>query len=340
MNKKVLIVDDDSFSLRLLEKYLKMSDYEVLKAADGRDALKLVLEHAPPILITDWTMPEMDGVELCKALRGHEGVRFIYVVMVTAHSDIGRLVEAFDAGADDFLPKPINRQELMARLHAAERIIHLEEALAKRSREITLLNAEMAMANEQLGVANEKLRRMATTDELTGLINRREAMTRLQQLWTQNERYGHSFCAMMLDIDHFKKINDTHGHAAGDAVLQEAARVMRKNTRSADIVCRIGGEEFLILCPGINAGGGLVCAEHVREAVEASRISVNGQRIHVTVSVGIAERTVELGTPDALLHEADEALYASKRNGRNRVTLAAAQLSSVAPVAPSATAAR
>lgn len=323
MDKKVLIVDDDTFSLRLLEKYLKMSGYEVLNAADGREALQLVLEHAPPILITDWTMPEMDGIELCRALRSHEGVRFIYVVMVTAHSDIGRLVEAFDAGADDFLPKPINRQELMARLHAAERIIHLEDALAKRSREITLLNAEMAMANDQLGIANEKLRRMATTDELTGLLNRREAMTRLEQLWKQNDRYGLEFTVLMLDIDHFKQINDSLGHAAGDAVLQEVSRVFRKATRTTDIVCRVGGEEFLILCPGTSANGGLVCAESLREAVESHRITVNNQRIPVTVSIGIAERTPDLDSADALLHEADDALYASKHAGRNRVTLAA-----------------
>lgn len=320
MNKKVLIVDDDTFSLRLLEKYLKMSDYEVLKAADGRDALKLVLEHAPRVLITDWTMPEMDGVELCKALRGHEGVRFIYVVMVTAHSDIGRLVEAFDAGADDFLPKPINRQELMARLHAAERIIHLEEALAKRSREITLLNAEMAMANDQLAVANEKLRRMATTDELTGLINRREAMSRLQQLWTQNERYGHSFCAMMLDIDHFKKINDNYGHPAGDAALIYVSQRVQKGLRTEDVFARYGGEEFAVILRGIDLEGSRRVGERLRSTVAATPVEFDGKTFPVTMSVGCATLS-DCPEPSttALVAIADRRLYAAKHGGRNRV---------------------
>lgn len=325
MQSKVLIVDDDSFSLRLMEKYLRLTGYEVLKATNGRDAMQIVLDQAPPILITDWVMPGMDGIDLCRALRGHEGVRFIYIVMVTSHSDIDRLVEAFDAGADDFLPKPINRQELMARLHAAERIIRLENDLSRRTREVHRLNAEMAVTNEQLGVVNGKLRQMATTDELTGLLNRREAMNRLRQLWNENERYGHPFSVLLLDIDHFKQVNDTHGHATGDLALQETARVLRKSTRASDIVCRMGGEEFLVMCPGVAASGGIVCAEHLRAAIEANRFKFDENQLHVTVSIGVAEKTPAILTPDALLHEADEALYAAKHAGRNRVVIAAAQ---------------
>lgn len=322
MPKRVLIAEDDTFASRLLEKYLTLSGYKVLKAGDGKAALRMILEHAPPIVITDWMMPEMSGIELCRALRTQEGIGSIYIVIVTAHSPAERLVEAFEAGADEFLAKPINRQELMARLRAAERIIRLEQDLARRMRDIHRLNAEMAVANEQLASVNEKLLYMATTDELTKLVNRREALNRLDQYWAHWKRHGHPFTAIMLDIDRFKRINDTHGHAAGDAILEQTAEVLLKGIRASDMVCRLGGEEFLVICQETDEQGGVTCAENLRGRI-ASHVFLHGRKhIPVTISLGVAEARSNMSDPDALLCAADEALYAAKNSGRNRVVSA------------------
>jgi diguanylate cyclase (GGDEF)-like protein len=326
MDKRVLIVDDDPFALRLLEKYLRDSGYEVMQATNGKEALEIVLAEAPPLLITDWSMPEMDGVTLCRALRQHEGVRFIYIVLVTAHSDIDRLVEAFEAGADDFLPKPVNKQELLARLRAGERIAMLEADLARRTREVHRLNAESSMANRKLAEANAQLQRMATTDELTGLLNRREAMSRIRELWALQARYGSPFSCIMLDIDHFKKFNDSYGHAAGDLVLRETAGVLKKSVRSTDLVCRVGGEEFLVLCPNVGLEGAAVCAEHLRAAVAGHAFVHEGRMLGVTISLGVSARDEAISSDGELLKRADEGLYASKAAGRNRVTVAGAAL--------------
>jgi diguanylate cyclase (GGDEF)-like protein len=322
MNRKVLIVDDDPDMLRLLQQYLADSGREAFQAANGQDALRLVLAEAPAIVITDWMMPGMDGVQLCRLLREHEGVRFVYIIMLTAHGEYDRLVEAFEAGADDFLSKPVVRPELLARVRAGEHIARLESDLAKRTREIHRLNAEMALTNEKLAVANDKLKRMAITDELTGLLNRREAMNRLQQLWAEEERYGQLFSCIMLDVDDFKKFNDAYGHAAGNHVLREAAAIFRANVRTTDSVCRIGGEEFLVLCPHVEAQRAAVCAEHLRAAIEVHEFRHEGKSLRVTISLGVSERRQDMTSPDDLLKVADQAMYASKQTGRNRVSLA------------------
>lgn len=322
MQKRVLIVDDDPASLRLMHLFLSSSGYEVLQAANGREALKVVLEEAPPLIITDYTMPDMNGAELCRTLRGHEGVRFAYILVVTAHADTERLIEAFDAGADDFLSKPINRQELLARLQAGERVARLEEEVARRTREIHRLNAESAVANQNLEEANKKLTMMAITDELTGMMNRREAMARLMELWQYHERYGPEFACIMVDIDHFKKFNDTHGHAVGDMVLRETAALLRTTIRKTDFVARVGGEEFLVLCPHVGVDGGVVCAEHMRSAVEQHVFTHEGETLKVTLSFGVAQRDETMGGPDELMRKADTALYEAKVLGRNRVAVA------------------
>jgi two-component system, cell cycle response regulator len=191
----------------------------------------------------------------------------------------------------------------------------LEEELAKERREVHRLNAGMAMANE-------RLKRMATTDELTGLLNRREAMSRLQELWSARERYGHVYSCIMLDIDHFKKFNDTYGHAAGDLVLREFAGVLQGGIRATDVACRLGGEEFLVLCPGVDGRGAAVCADHIRCAVEAHDFARDQLHLKVTVSCGVSEWNGELANSDELLSQADAALYRAKEAGRNRVIVA------------------
>lgn len=322
MATQTLIVDDDPASIRLIEKYLALSGYEVLKASNAQDALRIVLDQAPTIVITDHDMPGTTGSDLCRILRQHEGVRFVYIVMMTSSNDIAHLVEAFEAGVDDFVAKPVNPQELLARLRAGMRIAKLEADVEHRSREIHLLNAEMAKANEQLALMNDQLRKMAVTDDLTGLPNRREAMNRLREMWAADDRYGCAFGCIMIDLDHFKEANDTHGHAVGDEVLQDVAHALREQVRACDVVFRIGGEEFLVLCPHTDLNGTMACAEKLRKNIDEMTFDRRGRKLHVTISLGVAHRQSDMETPDDLLRRADEALYASKRAGRNRVTRA------------------
>jgi diguanylate cyclase (GGDEF)-like protein len=321
-NRHVLIADDDPFVMRLLEKFLREEGYEVSTAPDGRAAMTIVLDRAPPIIIADWVMPGMDGIELCKALRAHEGVRFAYVIMVTAHHEPGRLVSAFAAGADDFIAKPVYRQELLARVRAGERICRLEEDLAQRTREMCRLSAETTVANRKLAELNGRLVQMASTDDLTGLLNRREALKRLDALWEIRNRYGTTFSCLTLDIDHFKRINDTSGHPAGDAVLRQLAVIIRAQLRATDLACRMGGEEFLVLLPETTIEGGAACAEKLRKAIDIHAFRYEGHIHAVAVSVGVAGPGPVTASPEDLLHDADAALYQSKANGRNRVTIA------------------
>ncbi len=320
--KKLLVVDDDPLQRALMVKLLSNAEHEILTAGNGVEAMRVVLSEEPRIIITDWNMPEMNGLELCRALREHEGVRFVYIIVMTAHGGEKRMVEALDAGADDCVCKPLRQAELLARLRAADRIVCAESDLAKRTREVLRANAEMALAHQKLNEANDQLRRMATTDELTTLLNRREAMNRLEQYWGALERYDQKFSCIMLDIDHFKRLNDTYGHAAGDKVLRSTAQILSRFCRKTDVVARVGGEEFLILCPGVGVEGAAICAEHLRKGVEDHVVDYEGNPLKLTVSLGVAEGNKAMGSYDILLKCADEALYDSKGSGRNRVTIA------------------
>jgi diguanylate cyclase (GGDEF)-like protein len=333
-SRRILIVDDDPASLALLSRHLRTAGYIVLTAENGVEAIQVLVNEGPQIVITDWTMPEMDGVELCRAIRGHEGITFAYVIIVTARQSVeDSLVEAFEAGADDYLCKPFNPRELLARLRAGERIVDLQQELDSRNREVHWYVAKMEITNARLGEVNAELNRMATTDELTGLTNRREAINRLAYYWSAAERHSTPLACVAMDLDHFKNCNDKYGHAAGDTVLRETAAVLQRSARQDELVCRIGGEEFLALCPQSTEEMAAVGAERLRRAVEANVTHHGEIAIRTTMSVGVAERTAEMETPDDLLRAADRALYAAKDAGRNTVCRASSIAESVSPVA-------
>ncbi|MHC4445093.1 MAG: diguanylate cyclase [Planctomycetota bacterium] len=315
MNKKVLIVDDEPLALQMVKRYLSAAGYEALPATNGKEALHILHHEDVQLVITDWVMPEMDGLDFCRMVRSLESVGFVYIIILAAHSDKELIVEAFGAGADDYLSKPFHRGELLARVKAGARIIELEADLEKKNRQILKANAEMA-------VLNAKLRDMATTDELTGLANRREAWNQFASLWALAKRHDTLLSCLMIDIDEFKNVNDFYGHNIGDAVLQETAGLIKKVTRGGDIVSRIGGEEFLILCPHTNSKMAVNLAERLRKTVEANVIKLENCELHVTISIGIAERTAVMANPDHLLTIADKALYAAKSAGRNRTCIA------------------
>ncbi len=322
---RVLIVDDDPAALVLLEGHLSVAGYHVLRAENGVEAMRILQSEGASIVITDWMMPEMDGLELCRAVRKCEGIPFAFVIVVTAfQTSDDRLVEAFDAGADDYLCKPYKPKELLARVRAGERIIRLHEELESHSLEAHRYNAEIEIVNAKLATANRELNRMATSDELTGLINRREALTRLSDAWEAANRRGHPLACIALDIDRFKSCNDAYGHDVGDEVLKETAKVLQASARRDEPVCRVGGEEFLIICSGSSEALTAIGAERLRCAVEANVIHRGELTLRVTVSLGVAQRTPEMKRPDDLLRAADDALYTAKDTGRNTVCLASA----------------
>jgi two-component system cell cycle response regulator len=334
---RVLLVDDEPSTLDLLERHLSINGYEPVRAQSAADALACMFNEAPKIVITDLNMPGLDGLDLCRTLREHEGIGFAYILVLTGECGPQELVRAYEAGADAFMAKPVDRLELLARLRAAERMVRLDENLARRQREIHRLNAEMAIANEKLAEANERLGRMAVTDELTNVYNRREAMTRLAHLTAAGDRYGQVFSCIILDIDYFKRLNDRHGHGAGDTVLRQTAQIMKRCVRETDIVCRVGGEEFLVICPSTPLQGARACAEHIRADIAAHGFTVSDVTLRATVSLGVAEREPN-EIADDVLRRADQALYASKQAGRNRTTAAppSAAPTFIAPPAPAA----
>lgn len=317
---RALVVDDDDASRRLVANHLKRAGYHVLTASNGTEAMELLLSEGPPIVVTDWVMPGMDGVDLCRAIRAHEGIPFTFIIIMTAQErNEDHVVKALDAGADDFVCKPVNERELLARLRSGERFLRLQGDLDRRSREVHRSNAEMAIAYEQLGQLNEKLQKIATTDELTGLTNRRAAMEMLEEQWAAAKRHGWPLSVIVFDIDYFKSFNDAYGHAIGDLVLREVADISRRNARREERCCRIGGEEFLILCPNSTEDKAAIGAERIRRAVSGQVIEHDGLKLNVSVSLGVAQMSSDMEGSDAFLHAADTALYAAKDGGRNLV---------------------
>ena len=308
-----ILVAEDNASLRLIIKAtLKKAGHMVYLAKDGKEALALALDKLPQTVITDWVMPGMDGLELTRALRKTEQGKSMYILMLTGQEDAEQLVEAFDAGVDDYVNKPFAPRFLHARRRAAQRVVHLEAEWEREREDLRHLAAELA-------VTNRRLQQAALNDVLTGLPNRRSAMERLEEAWSATSRSGSPLSVMLIDIDGFKKINDTHGHAAGDAALKAVAETLRSSARKQDAVCRLGGEEFLVICRDADLKASLQSAERLRSAVASNAMVADGVSIRLTVSVGVAAREGGTANIDALIRAADQATYAAKDAGRNRI---------------------
>ncbi len=311
----IVFADDEPAVRVLLSRQLRRVGYHDIAGANGREAVEAITEQGADIVLADWMMPEMNGIELCRSVRelsGHGALGFIFFILLTAKTDKEDVVEGFEAGVDDYLTKPYHEDELMARLRAGARIIMLQRLVQERQVEVHRINAEMA-------VLNGRLHEQAKTDELTGLHNRRSMLERLEENWGLAGRHERPMSFLMLDIDHFKRFNDTHGHEAGDVVLKEVAACIKRQMRGPDVCGRLGGEEFGVLCPETDLEGAAHLAERIRVAVEAQQVCHNGQLLSTTLSVGVAQRCEAHATCDALIADADKALYHAKANGRNAV---------------------
>lgn len=309
---RVLAVDDDPVALAILTRHLTRAGYEVRTATDGQAGLQEALRSSPDMIIADWEMPVMDGLEMCKALRETVGGRKMFFLLLTARTETELLVRAFDVGVDDFVTKPFLPEILFARIKGGIRLTELQR---KVERDRQTMMRQVA----QLGMLTRKLRATSLTDALTDLPNRRYAMKRLKSEWVSAERTGKPVSLIMADIDRFKLVNDTHGHDAGDAVLRRTAEIIRASFRKSDEVCRLGGEEFLVICKNTGAEDAVMIAERARVALRTEPIVLREGEVTVTASFGVACSS-ELGVGiDELLRAADEAVYEAKRTGRDRV---------------------
>ena len=297
---KILIAEDDSVSCRILEAHLVKWGHKVVAVKDGAEAWDVLQRlGAPRIAVLDWVMPKIDGPELCRRIRAATDMPFTYVVILTAKERTSNIVEALDAGADDYLTKPYHAEELRSRIGAAARIVLLHEKLEE---------------------ANAKLFMMARTDALTRVYNRAAIVERLEQEVNRSLREETPLAALMLDVDHFKRINDTFGHLTGDKVLVEIAQRLCGECRPYDSTGRFGGEEFLVVLPGPRFEDMTSLADRIRQRVKGTPIAADGQRLEVTVSTGAVwvDAGEKLGVQD-VIKAADDLLYRAKSNGRDRV---------------------
>lgn len=309
---RILAIDDDPIMRSLLERMLSSAGHAVQVAKNGKEGLELALEFKPQLVITDWLMPEMDGLAFCKFLRATEEGKEIYVILLTALETEDRLVEAFEAGADDYIVKPFSKRVLMARLRAGERVIGLHGNLLKKEKELRVVIAELAVTIRQL-------HELALKDPVTQLPNRRYGLEHLDQDWAATGRSQKPLCVMLLDLDHFKRVNDHYGHDVGDLVLRLVADILKKSSRTEDFACRLGGEEFLIVCCDTDLKAALQIAERLRKTIESTHLKTRGEAIQVTASIGIAERSADMADPAVLIRLADKAMYVAKNSGRNKV---------------------
>jgi diguanylate cyclase (GGDEF)-like protein len=309
---RILIVDDDKAVSGYLQKLLASHGHTVFSASNGKEGLEKVLEYNPQLVISDWIMPSMDGIAFCESLRTTRDGRGLYFIILTALADEDRLVEAFEAGVDDYLVKPFSVKVLMARLRAGQRLIQLKEEISREREEVRRVASELA-------VTNRRLQRLALTDPLTLLPNRRYGMDSLEQEWEAAKNRGRPVTCMLIDLDRFKQINDTYGHDAGDTALKQAAKILKGAARPQDIVSRIGGEEFMVICPDTSLKEGAQYAELIRRTFEDSLVNAGADRIKINVSIGIAEYNPVMPHFSALIKAADDALYRAKLNGRNKV---------------------
>lgn len=290
-SNRVLLVDDDPVMLRLLSAWLERAGYRVRPVSDGRQALEAVEAECPDFLVTDWDMPHVDGLELCRRVRGLDLPHYVFILFLTTKRAPDETIAGLDVGADEFVSKPIHRAELLARMRAGSRVLQLER----------------------------QLRELAHSDPLTGLPTRRVFFEGLAREWERARRLHLPISCVMVDIDFFKRVNDLHGHAVGDGVLKAVAGELAAGTRKSDLVCRYGGEEFCLMLPETAEHDAALWAERMRRRIAAREFSACGVLLRITCSFGTAQHHDDTQNCDELVDLADQALLCAKRSGRDRV---------------------
>jgi len=295
----IAIVDDDAAIRRLVRLFLKREGYDVLEYTTGEEARTALMTEPWDLVILDRKLPDMDGVELARDLRSRSDFRTRYIIMLTGEAEQEDKVKGLELGADDYITKPFQYPELLARIRAGKRIVDLQKELLE---------------------TNKRLELLSITDGLTKLHNHRYFQDELARAFEESQRYQRPLSLAMIDIDFFKKFNDTHGHAVGDDVLKRAAELYRSSVRSTDLVARYGGEEFAVMMPETSLDDGITFAEKIRHMIESTPLETQAGPLNVTVSLGVASVPhSRIRSAKELIVAADKALYRAKRNGRNQV---------------------
>ena len=298
---KILVVEDESGARRLVKLYLSHAGYEVVEAEDGQAAWELFQREPFQIIVTDWMMPRLDGYGLIQNIRASGQKGYTYIIMLTAIDEKPKVVMGLEAGADEYLTKPFNKNELLARIASGERILKLEE---------------------QLTQARQQMEILAMQDGLTGLLNRRAIEEHAEAEFKIAIRKERTMSVIMIDVDHFKNVNDQFGHAIGDRALQQIAKILKENLRAYDRVGRWGGEEFILILPDTELKDAAMIAERLRRQTAEVKIPLeNGETFSIQISLGIACTADGFSALAKLIDAADQALYKAKQTGRNRVCI-------------------
>jgi len=341
--KKILVVDD-SLTIRMqIKELLEDKGMEVLLAENGEKCLAVLEKEKPEVILLDVIMPEMDGIEVCRRIKSDDALKAIPVLILTTVSDVENKVKGLNAGADDYVTKPFEAVELIARVNSILRTKGLLEQLKREITERTRTEEMLKKTNEKFGRStdnleqtvrelaeskkiienqNKVLSELSIRDGLTELYNYRHMMHTLQNEFSRAKRYNTDLSCLIMDLDFFKKINDSFGHGFGDYVLKESAKILRNCARESDFLSRYGGEEFVLLLPNTDSNVAMQLAERLRKAFEENHFSNESRSKTVTVSIGVA--SLERHQPsraEDLLTYADEALYQAKADGRNRVRM-------------------
>lgn len=296
---KILIVEDEPIFRRMVRKNLLEVGHDVMEAEDGQAAWELFQREPFQFVITDWMMPKMNGPELVQNIRTSGQKNYTYIIMLTAMDDQNNVIFGLESGADEYLTKPFNSRELKARVASGARILKLEEQLIQ---------------------AREQMEALAMHDGLTGLLNRRAIEEYAEAEFNLTDRKERAMSIILLDIDHFKNVNDRFGHKTGDYALQQAAKILKEELRKYDRVGRWGGEEFMLILPDTQLQDAATVAERIRLKTAETQISLeNGESFSVHISLGVVCTTSQFQSLTKFIDAADQALYQAKQNGRNRV---------------------
>lgn len=303
----IIFADDEEINRKLIERRLSRAGYQVITAVNGQEAVEQTRLLAPDLVVLDLMMPIMDGKQACRLIKEDQATRDVPVIILSARDETEIKVQCLDLGANDYISKPFRTEELIARIGVALRL----------SRERKDLRASAAEAHAQAQAAHEK----TLSDALTKLLNRHGLQHALSREFAAARRYQRPLACLMIDLDHFKNINDTLGHPTGDLALVQVAGVLQETVRASDLVCRYGGEEFLALLPETGMPGAQTLAEKVRAAVVNRSFGDESQNFPLTLSIGVAELRQEESGHD-MIARADAALYRAKQTGRNRIEVA------------------
>lgn len=314
MNEKktILIVDDTPNNLRLLSQILAEAGYHVRATASSKQALVTAIANPPDLILLDVMMPEMNGYELCRRLREEPITKDIPILFLSAMNEADAKIKGFVCGGQDYIAKPFDPYEVVARVET-----HLTLRLTKQKLEKVVCELQNVLKEKEQLV--KELEIMAHTDGLTGINNRSRFFSLAEHEFNGCFRYHHSLSIIMIDIDHFKKLNDTYGHAAGDSVLKATAATIQQGLRKADVLARYGGEEFIVMLPMSPISQVRIVAERIRESVESTPIPFNCQMLTTTISLGVSEMNEDDKKVTEIIERADKALYSAKKSGRNKV---------------------